>query len=162
MGLSEYKDALKTNTKLYTELLPRNLTLKQVLLACKKEQDYAITDLNVEDFLMFRYEMNIINKRLFLEEKSLSAEIALKLGKSQPLASTLSPGRDLNREALIPSKASGFPIYGLSEEEKSRVYEEYFRPPGRVKEKHVAAPELRNPIQLKPEIISSLPTGRIH
>ena len=49
--------------RLYESLLPRTLSFIDVLKTIKVEHKYEIADTHVDDFVMFRYELNGIFKK---------------------------------------------------------------------------------------------------
>mmetsp|Transcript_5833 Transcript_5833/g.9338 ORF Transcript_5833/g.9338 Transcript_5833/m.9338 type:complete len:248 (-) Transcript_5833:650-1393(-) len=66
----EFINAIKSLKSLYKTILPRTLSFKEVLLTRKAESQFNLTDSHVDDFGMFRYEMNsILNKHQFEDEK---------------------------------------------------------------------------------------------
>ena len=59
--------------KFYDSLLPRTLTFYDVLSVQKKEEEYKIAEADVEEFVVFRYELsNILRKHLNEDEKTTS------------------------------------------------------------------------------------------
>ena len=79
-----------------------------MLSVVKKEDEYKISDVQVDDFVMFRYELNsIFRKHLFLDENSSE-----RFGGKNPL-----------------SKIGGQQLKDLPTELK-KEYVEMFRPPG--------------------------------
>jgi hypothetical protein len=56
----EYIKAIKSLKKLYKKLLPRTLGFKDVLLCKRSEASFEVSESYVDDFAMFRYELNSI------------------------------------------------------------------------------------------------------
>lgn len=66
----EFINAIKSLKSLYKTILPRTLSFKEVLLTSKAESQFTLTDSQVDDFGLFRYEMNsIFNQHHFKDEK---------------------------------------------------------------------------------------------
>jgi hypothetical protein len=62
--LKEFMGALKDRKEeLFYRILPRSLTLAEVLGTTPEELEFTISDLNHDDFLMFRYELQTLNKK---------------------------------------------------------------------------------------------------
>ncbi len=57
------KAILTLKNSLYKSILPRTLSFMDVLSVYKDETTYQISDVQVDDFVMFRYEMNSIFKK---------------------------------------------------------------------------------------------------
>ena len=56
--------------KFYESLLPRTLTFHDVLTVQRREEEYKIPEQDVEEFVVFRYELsNILRKHLNQDEK---------------------------------------------------------------------------------------------
>ena len=58
----EFINAIKALKSLYKRILPRTLAFKDVLLCHRSESNFELSDTNVDDFAMFRYEINSIFK----------------------------------------------------------------------------------------------------
>lgn len=75
-SIKHYKDEEEGGTddrKFYESLLPRTLTFTDVLQVQKKEDEFRIQEEDVEEFVVFRYEMNnILRKHLNEDEKTSS------------------------------------------------------------------------------------------
>lgn len=56
----EFINAIKSADKLYKNILPRTLSFKEVLLAQKAEPVYTLSQIDSDNFAMFRYELNSI------------------------------------------------------------------------------------------------------
>ena len=54
---------MKHYPDLHKSLLTRTLSFHDVLTAVKEEEAFEITDTAVDDFVMFRYELNSIFKK---------------------------------------------------------------------------------------------------
>lgn len=61
---NEFHDAVKTKVDFYKTILPRTLSIQDVLICNKTEEVYNISDLSYDDFVLFRYEMNVIYKKI--------------------------------------------------------------------------------------------------
>ena len=64
----EFMTALRNGLKnsLYKTLLPRTLSFADVLKSVPKEKEYEISDVQLDDFYMFRYELNsVFQQHLF-------------------------------------------------------------------------------------------------
>ena len=65
----EFINAIKSADKLYKSILPRTLTFKEVLLANKAEPVYTMSDMDSDNFAMFRYELNtIVRQHQYVDE----------------------------------------------------------------------------------------------
>jgi len=108
----EFMSAIKgLKNSLYKSILPRTLAFEDVLGVIKKEEDFKISDVQVDDFAMFRYELNsIFRKHHFLDEQN--SEL---FGGKHPL-----------------SKVQGQQLKDLPAERKKEVVD-IFRPPGIIK-----------------------------
>ena len=58
----EFINAIKALKSLYKRILPRTLSFRDVLQCQKSEDLHVLSDTNVDDFAMFRYEINSIFK----------------------------------------------------------------------------------------------------
>lgn len=58
----EFMSALRIGLKntLYKTLLPRTLSFADVLESKPYEKEYAVSDVQLDDFNMFRYELNSV------------------------------------------------------------------------------------------------------
>lgn len=56
----EFMTAIKKLDEVKRRILPRTLTFKEVLQSTKTEDKFVISDTNVDDFAMFRYEINSV------------------------------------------------------------------------------------------------------
>lgn len=58
----EFMSALRIGLKntLYKTLLPRTLSFADVLESKPYEKEYAVSDIQLDDFNMFRYELNSV------------------------------------------------------------------------------------------------------
>ena len=64
----EFMTALRNGLKnsLYKTLLPRTLSFADVLRSTPKEKEYEVSDVQLDDFYMFRYELNsVFQQHLF-------------------------------------------------------------------------------------------------
>jgi len=59
----EYMHAIRSLKSLYKTILPRTLSFKEVLMTVKNEETFSVSDSYLDEFGMFRYEMNSIFKR---------------------------------------------------------------------------------------------------
>lgn len=66
----EYINAIKALKSLYKRILPRTLAFRDVLQSRKAETNFTLSDTNVDDFAMFRYEMNSIFKHHQFKEEA--------------------------------------------------------------------------------------------
>lgn len=69
----EFMSALRSGLKntLYKTLLPRTLSFADVLDSRAEEKTYEVSDSNLDDFYMFRYELNsVFQSHLFRQEKN--------------------------------------------------------------------------------------------
>jgi len=55
--------AIRSLKSLYKTILPRTLSFKEVLMTVKNEETFSVSDSYLDEFGMFRYEMNSIFKR---------------------------------------------------------------------------------------------------
>lgn len=61
---------------LFERILPRSLSFSQVLRSAPIEAEFNVSDIHMDDFLMFRYELQTINKKhYFADEKGESAQM---------------------------------------------------------------------------------------
>lgn len=59
--------------KFYETLLPRTLTFQEVLQVQKREEEYKIPEDQIDEFVVFRYELsNILRKHLNDDERQSS------------------------------------------------------------------------------------------
>ena len=68
----EFMSALRNGLKntLYKTLLPRTLSFADVLESEPIEKTYEVSDVQLDDFYMFRYELNsVFQRHLFQKEK---------------------------------------------------------------------------------------------
>lgn len=66
----EFISALKgAKDSLYYKILPRTLSFMAVLESTPYECSFEISDLHMDDFLMFRYELHTINKKHFFTDE---------------------------------------------------------------------------------------------
>ena len=66
----EFINAIIKVPKLYKNILPRTLSFKEVILYRKSERVYTISDSHVDNFAMFRYEINsIFREHQFIDEE---------------------------------------------------------------------------------------------
>ncbi len=67
----EFMNALKgAKDSLYYRIMPRTLSFAAVLASTPTECEFRVSDLHLDDFYMFRYELQTINKKhLFTDEK---------------------------------------------------------------------------------------------
>ena len=90
---AEEKTKLKEKSnnieKLYSNILPRTLSFKEVLQQRKAEPVYKMTDTHADNFAMFRYELNsIFRGHQFLDEdRSDPLQMARFMGR-HPLSKT--------------------------------------------------------------------------
>lgn len=98
--------------KFFESLLPRTLTFYDVLSVQKKEEEYRIPETEVEEFVVFRYELsNILRKHLNEDEKTTSV-----FGGRNPL-----------------SKVGGRPLKDVFNQKDPTFQDKYlemYRPPG--------------------------------
>ena len=66
----EFINAIKALKSLYSRILPRTLAFRDVLACVKAESCYNLSDSNVDDFAMFRYEINSIFKQHQFKEET--------------------------------------------------------------------------------------------
>lgn len=108
----EFINAIKALKNLHRKVLPRTLSFKEVLSSGKTETEFNLSDTNVEDFAMFRYEINSIFKlHQFREE----APTDLFIGKN-PLS----------------KNKNGKQLRDLDEVSKEQ-FQDMYRPPGIVR-----------------------------
>jgi len=82
----EFIQAIKSLKNLHKTLLPRTLSFKEVLMTQKYESEFQVSDTHLDDFGMFRYEINsIFKKHQFTDE----TDSDLFMGR-HPLSKTLS------------------------------------------------------------------------
>lgn len=67
----EFMQALKgARDHLYYRILPKTLSFSKVLESTPVECEFSVSDLHLDDFYMFRYELHTINKKnCFVDEK---------------------------------------------------------------------------------------------
>lgn len=58
----EFINAIKALKELHPKILPRTLSFRDVLNITKTETEFHVSDTNMDDFAMFRYEINSIMK----------------------------------------------------------------------------------------------------
>lgn len=59
----EFITAIKSLKNLYKTILPRTLSFKEVLRTQKKESELFVSKSHLDDFGMFRYEINSIFRK---------------------------------------------------------------------------------------------------
>lgn len=71
----EFIQALKSSKKgLFYKVLPRTLSFIAVLESCPIETNFEVSDLHLDDFYFFRYELQTINKKhLFVDQEKNDA-----------------------------------------------------------------------------------------
>ena len=123
---------------LYKNLLPRTLSFEDVLKTQAIEEEYTISDTQIDDFYMFRYELHsMLNKHLFESEDESKEQIFL-LGK-RPLSKVQGvPVKDMIKNLQQKEKQENDKRgMGDKKEEKnplwSKCYEIYAPPGGVVK-----------------------------
>ena len=110
----EFINAIKALKSLYKRILPRTLSFRDVLICQKGESQYQLSDTNIDDFAMFRYEINSIFKLHQFKEETPSD---LFMGRN-PLSRT----------------KMGKQIRDLDEKEKDKNHIiDMYRPPGLVR-----------------------------
>jgi hypothetical protein len=108
----EFVNAIKSLKSLYKTILPRTLSFEEVLKTRKSEQEFTLSETQVDDFGMFRYEMNsIVNQHYFVNEQQCERFMGM-----HPLSKT----------------KNGKQIKNL-DEVKKQEYEDIYRPPGIVR-----------------------------
>jgi hypothetical protein len=71
---------------MYKNMLPRTLSFIEVLRSVPEEMEYTVTDTQVDDFYMFRYEIHsMMNKHLYVDEDEKKTNELFLLGK-RPLS----------------------------------------------------------------------------
>jgi hypothetical protein len=82
----EFITAIKSLKNLYKTILPRTLSFKEVLRTQKKESELFVSKSHLDDFGMFRYEINsIFKKHQFLDDNDPHCD--LYMGR-HPLSKT--------------------------------------------------------------------------
>lgn len=59
----EFMSAIKGQDRLCERILPRTLSFLEVLSVDPQENKYEISDMQIDDFYMFRYELHTIFKQ---------------------------------------------------------------------------------------------------
>ena len=59
----EFMSSIKSLKNLYKSILPRTLSFKEVLMTTKQETEYQVSRTHLDDFGLFRYEINSIFKK---------------------------------------------------------------------------------------------------
>ena len=108
----EFMSALRSGlkTSLYRTLLPRTLSFIDVLESMPMEKTYEVSDVQVDDFYMFRYELNsVFQQHLFQPQKNtelyLLGQNPLSKCQGQPVIKMMNhlqkgiPAADLKVEA---------------------------------------------------------------
>lgn len=104
--------AIKKMEQVKKRILPRTLAFKDVLMCKKTEKEFEISDVSIDDFAMFRYEINSIFKNYQFKDEVNSEYI-----NWNPLS------KDRN----------GKQIREITEEKDKEKFQDMFRPPGLVK-----------------------------
>ena len=68
----EFINAIKSLKSLYKTILPRTLSFKEVLMSRKQESQFTLSDTHIDDFGMFRYELNSIFKNHQFKDETQS------------------------------------------------------------------------------------------
>ena len=111
---------------LYKTIMPRTLSFQDVLRSEPVEKTYEISDVAIDDFYMFRYEMNtIFQKHLFQDEPKSDFLLGKKpLSKVQGL-----PVKEM-AESLRKNKES---FKGSQYDDLNKKCQEIYVPPGVIK-----------------------------
>jgi hypothetical protein len=82
---------------LYYKILPRTLSFLEVLHSAPHESEFNISDLHLDDFYMFRYELHTINKKHFFKDEEKSD---IQMFGKHPLSNFegVSPVKDLLKD----------------------------------------------------------------
>lgn len=56
----EFHSAVRSVPEIFKSMIPRTLTLQEILLSKYEEETYKISEDKIDDFVMFRYELNTI------------------------------------------------------------------------------------------------------
>jgi hypothetical protein len=98
----EFISSLKSAKKgLYYKILPRTLSFLKVLESQPTETNFEVSDLWMDDFLFFRYELQTINKKhLFMESDINKTDPQTQMFGKHPLSNYegVSPVKDILRE----------------------------------------------------------------
>ena len=123
--------AMKDNLSPYKSLLPRTLSFHDVLKSHPVEKTYEISDVAIDDFYMFRYEMNtIFQKHLFQDEQKSD----FLLGK-KPLSNIQGVPVKEVIESLKKNKDS-YKTKMAEYEDFNKKCQEIYVPPGVIKTKY--------------------------
>lgn len=110
----EFINAIKCLKRLYKTILPRTLSFREVLLTDKNESEFKLSDTHLDDFGMFRYEMNSVFRLHQFKDEKLDGNF---FGGQFPLSRT----------------ENGKQIKDLDDINKKMEYADVFRPPGLVR-----------------------------
>jgi hypothetical protein len=67
----EFMSALKDlKEELFYKILPRSLNFAEVLGSVAAELEFCVSDLQLDDFLMFRYELQTLNKKHMYQDEA--------------------------------------------------------------------------------------------
>jgi hypothetical protein len=109
----EFMTAINKMDSILKRILPRTLTFRDVLKIEKGEGEFTVSDTNVDDFAMFRYEINSIFRKHQFENEKENCELFIG---TNPLS----------------KDRMGNQIKDMDEAGKAK-YEDMYRPPGLVK-----------------------------
>ena len=125
----EFMQALKgAKDHLYYKILPRTLSFQKVLDSQPTECEYQVSDLHLDDFFMFRYELHTINKKnCFVDEKKNDVQM---FGSHPLLTCDGVAVKDLLKEL---KKSEGYKNREQEREEITKKCHDIFVPPGIIK-----------------------------
>ena len=110
----EFMSSIKSLKKLYQTILPRTLSFKEVLMTTKAETEFHVSKTHLDDFGLFRYEINSIFKKYQFEEDN-DPNCELFMGR-HPLSKT-DTGKQIKDEdeatKLLPRVADAYRPPGL-------------------------------------------------
>lgn len=138
---------------LYYKILPRTLSFQKVLQSTPSEAEFHVSDLHLDDFYMFRYELHTINKKhFFTDERKTDVQM---FGK-HPLSSYEGvPVKDLLRDM---KKGESYKDRDQEKEKITKKCQEIFMPPGIV---HSQETGYKKPSSILNEIKNVVPSDNI-
>jgi len=110
----EFMSSIKSLKNLYKSILPRTLSFKEVLMTTKQETEFHVSKTHLDDFGLFRYEINSIFKKYQFEDDN-DPNCELFMGR-HPLSRT-DTGKQIKDEdeakRLLPECADAYRPPGL-------------------------------------------------
>ena len=151
----EFMAAVKDEQMFY-KILPRSQNFLEVLQSVPEELEFTVSDIQLDDFLMFRYELQLLSKKhLFVDEQPLDV---YQLGRN-PLSKCQGQAvkdilKDLNKKGDSKNREQE-----KEEMEIARKCTEIYQTPGII---HVSQTSMKKPSTLASDIKNCIPSDYIY